>query len=181
MSKIFGDIRQIAFIVDDIDRAMGLWAETLGVGPFFVKRHIRFSDFVYRGQSGPSPEVSIALANSGYIQVELIQQHDDTPSIYREFIDAGRQGMQHVSSWTTTEEQQKKRTVLLEQGYTLAQECVIASSGVRLLYFDTEQGDGACMFEISDLKEPHHYARVMGIRSAHDAWDGQNPTEDVAQ
>ena len=90
MSKVFGEIRQLAFIVTDIDKAMNHWAETLGVGPFFIKRRITFSNFIYRGKPSASPSVSIALANSGYVQIELIQQHDDAPSIYREYLESPR-------------------------------------------------------------------------------------------
>jgi len=38
MSRKFGAIRQIAFIVRDLDAALRYWTETLGVGPFFVLR-----------------------------------------------------------------------------------------------------------------------------------------------
>jgi hypothetical protein len=31
----------------------------------------------------------------------LIQQLGDAPSFYKEFLDAGREGMQHISYWTT--------------------------------------------------------------------------------
>ncbi len=87
MSRTFGEIRQIAFVVEAPDAAMDYWAHGLGSGPFFVKRRIALSDYVYRGEAAESPRISIALANSGPLQVELIQQHDDRPSIYRELAD----------------------------------------------------------------------------------------------
>lgn len=79
MSKVFGEIRQLAFVVRDIDEAMKYWAQVLGVGPFFIKRKIEFSNYIYRGKPSISPQISIALANSGYVQIELIEQHDSTP------------------------------------------------------------------------------------------------------
>lgn len=174
MSKVFSEIRQLAFVVHDIDEAMNFWIERLGIGPFFIKRSITFDHFFYRGASSPSPTISLALANSGYIQIELIQQHDDTPSIFKEQLDSGQRGLQHVSAWLTTEGLIQKKDELLSKGYEIAQECVIPSSGVKLVYFSTEEGPGNFLFEISDLLEPGQYERVLGIKSAHEQWDGHS-------
>ena len=166
MSKLFGEIRQLAFVVDDINQAMDFWANTLGISPFFVKRNIRFDQYHYLGKPAESPTVSIALANSGFIQIELIQQHDNAPSIYKAFLDSKQKGLQHVSSWLTHQELLEKKAELLEKGYVIAQECVIPSSGVNLVYFATNDGPGNVVFEIADLMEPMHYERVLGIKSA---------------
>ena len=61
---------------------------------------VPIEDFRYRGE--PSPlEVSIALANSGALQIELIQQRNDAPSMYRDFLSReSRGGLHHVAYWT---------------------------------------------------------------------------------
>ena len=41
----------------------------------------------------------MAIANSGGLLIELIQQHDNSPTPYTGFVDAGRESLQHVSSW----------------------------------------------------------------------------------
>ena len=179
MSQVFGDIRQLAFIVKDIDSAMDYWARVLGIGPFFIKREIQFKDYEYRGKKGFSPTVSIALANSGFLQIELIAQHDDVASIYKEFLDSGQSGLQHVSSWLTSKALKEKTTLLLAQNYSIAQQCSIASSGVQLVYFECLDNPNNFMFEMSDLKEPGHYERVMGIKDAAQNWDGQKVTVEV--
>ena len=97
MSRFFGEIRQNGYVVRDIDAALAHWTGTLGVGPFFYFERVPIADFRYRGE--PSPvEVSIALANSGALQIELIQQRNDAPSMYRDFLRAGREeiGRAHV-------------------------------------------------------------------------------------
>jgi hypothetical protein len=154
VSHIFGEIRQIAFVVPDIDDAMDYWANMLGIGPFFVKRKLVLADFVYRGCPSVSPTISIALANSGFIQIELIQQHDDVPSIYSEFISGGRSGLQHVSSWVTRDEFDAQKKAFLSRGIPIAQEATISSGGVRLAYFDTERNGHGLIFEMADLNEP---------------------------
>ena len=76
MSRIFGDLLQIGFVVPDIEAAMQHWAERLGVGPWYYIERLDVPDFEYMGQ--PSPvELSLALANSGDMQIELIQQRNE--------------------------------------------------------------------------------------------------------
>jgi len=181
MSIKFGEIRQIAFVVRDIDLAMKYWSEVLGVGPFFIKRDISFEDYIYRGKPVSSPRVSIALANSGGLQIELVAQHDREPSIYREFLERGGEGLQHVSAWLTCEEFDRKRDDLLAEGYKIAQECTIASSGVRLVYFSTEDCPGGFIYEISDLRDERHYSRVLGIQQAAANWAGDCAVREVKQ
>ena len=95
MSRLFGSILQNGFVVRDIKAAMRHWIEVLEVGPWFYFEHIPFVDFRYKGELSPV-DVSLALANSGDFQVELIQQRNDAPSLYRDFIAAGHEGLQHV-------------------------------------------------------------------------------------
>ena len=40
----------------------------------------------------------MAIANSGGLLIELIQQHDNSPGPYTAFLDTGRESLQHVSS-----------------------------------------------------------------------------------
>ncbi|MGE0679867.1 MAG: VOC family protein [Candidatus Binatia bacterium] len=101
MSRLFGEMRQIAFVVRDLNQALRYWTETLGVGPFFLLRDFIPVDYRYGGEPAPAPHLTIALGFSGEFQVELIQQHDDNPSAYRDFLLSGREGFQHVSSWVT--------------------------------------------------------------------------------
>jgi Glyoxalase/Bleomycin resistance protein/Dioxygenase superfamily len=98
MSRVFGAIRQIGYIVPDIDASMNEWVKH-GVGPWFYLPKVSTDYFRYRGQDSPV-EMSIALANSGDVQIELIQQRNDAPSGYRDFLNAGRQGAQHLAYWT---------------------------------------------------------------------------------
>ncbi len=92
-----GAIRQIGYVVRDLDAAMQSWC-SLGVGPWLTMRNLEQPNCVYRGQPS-EPTVSIAFANSGPLQVELIQLHDDGPSIYREFLDAGHEGFHQLAWW----------------------------------------------------------------------------------
>jgi catechol 2,3-dioxygenase-like lactoylglutathione lyase family enzyme len=93
-----GPIRQVGYIVRDLDVAIASWC-SLGVGPWYTIREMPQPGCRYRGEPS-EPTISIGFANSGPMQIELIQQHGDTPSIYREFLDAGREGYHQLAWWT---------------------------------------------------------------------------------
>jgi hypothetical protein len=170
MSRIFGPVRQNGYVVRDIEAALRHWTTVLGVGPFFYFERAPITDFVYRG--APSPlEVSIALANSGDLQIELIQQRNDAPSMYRDFLAAGREGLQHVAYWTTTFEADLQRC--------LAARLVVGQSGVaggangRFVYFDTEAHPGTVV-ELSDASGAKG-AFFRYVAEAARGWDGSEP------
>ena len=169
MSRIFGEVRQNGYVVRDIEAAMKHWTEVLGVGPFFHIPELRTDTFFYRGEPS-SPRISIALANSGNLQIELIQQHDDAPSMYRDFLRAGHEGLQHVSSWEEDIDAVIARAEAA--GHRIAQSGSVAS-GVRFVYFDTELHPGT-VFEVSNLAGPFAVLPEM-IADAARGWDGSDP------
>jgi len=173
MSHIFGEIRQNGYVVRDIEAAMKHWSEVLGVGPFFYFPHLVAEEFIYEG--APSqPDLSIAIANSGDLQVELIQQHDDAPSMYRDFLAAGREGLQHVSSWAADLDATIAR--VCGAGHRVVQSGSLPG-GLRFAYFDTELHPGT-VFEISNLAGELAYIPEMVAEAARD-WDGTDPIRQI--
>ncbi len=169
MSRIFGDIRQNGYVVRDIEGAMRHWSATLGVGPWFYAERAPITDFTYRG--APSPiEVSIALANSGPLQLELIQQRNDAPSLYRDFLGAGHEGLQHIAYWT--EDFAADRARALAAGYRIGHEGRTGNYG-PFVYFDTETHPGTVV-ELSDIGGAKR--RLFDhIERAARGWDGAEP------
>src|SRR5688572_13724107 len=163
MSRLFGDVRQIGFVVRDIDAALKYWTEVLGVGPFFVFRDLQLESYLYMGKPSPPPSCHIALGNSGDLQVELIEQVGDEPSVYKDFLDAGKEGMHHVSSWLTGSEFDKTRTELLSTGTVLAQEGIVRGTDCRFAYFATDSSPGGIQYEISDLLTSSGYPIFEGF------------------
>jgi glyoxalase/bleomycin resistance protein/dioxygenase superfamily protein len=90
--------------------------------------------FTYAGRRYDDAHISIALANSGDVQLELIQQRCETPSMYRDFLAAGHEGMQHWSSWPENYDEIYQRA--LATGYTVGQEG--DSPRGRFVYFRNE-------------------------------------------
>ena len=146
------------------------WTEVLGVGPFFYFDAVPMQDFTYLGE--PSDiSVSIALANSGPLQIELIQQRNDAPSMYREFLAAGREGLQHVAYWTHEFDRDMDR--LLGQGYTVGQSGCVGGPDGHFVYFATEAHPGTVteLSEISGQKGKF----FEYIRETCANWDGGEP------
>jgi hypothetical protein len=172
MSRVFGEIRQNGYVVRDIEAAMGHWAEVLGIGPWFYVERAPLLDFTYRGE--PSPiEASIALANSGPLQVELIQQRNDAPSLYRDFLDAGREGLQHVAYWTETFAADRARHIAA--GYRVGHEGRTGEFG-PFVYYLTETHPGTVV-ELSDVAGPKKRLFETIAAAARD-WDGADPIRD---
>lgn len=174
MSRIFGNVRQNGYVVRDIDAAMKHWVEVMGVGPWFYIADVRTDWFTCRGVVS-DVKMSIALANSGDLQIELIQQRNDAPSLYREFLDAGHEGLQHMSYWTHDYQALYDRALSL--GYAVGHEGCIGGEKGRFAYFDTQAHPGT-IIEISDISG----AKGMMfdyIRQAAVDWDGSDPVRAV--
>jgi len=166
MSRIFGDVRQNGYVVADIEAAMKHWTEVLGVGPFFYFEEVPVANFQYRGRPS-NPLLSIALANSGELQIELIQQRNDAPSLYRDFRNAGHEGLQHLAYWTETFSADFERA--LGQGFQVGHSGEIGSDG-RFVYFATEHHPGT-VIELSEVSGPKG-AFFRHIAEAARGWDG---------
>ncbi|EAU45844.1 VOC family protein [Salipiger bermudensis] len=169
MSTLLGPIRQLGYVVDDIEAGMKYWSETMGVGPWFYNPQVPIEDYLYDGQSY-QPHNSVALANSGAMQVELIQTRNDVPSMYRDYMQKGLRGLQHVAFWTTDYETDLQR--MLERGFTVKMSGCVGQNG-RFAYFAEEHHPGTCI-ELSEVLGPKGTMFDM-IRTASEGWDGSDP------
>lgn len=85
---------QIAFVVTDIRKAILHW-NAMGVGPFLLLPHLALEQVIYQSRT-TNPDISLAIAYQGHMQIELIQQHNSADSIYMDFLkDNPNGGMQH--------------------------------------------------------------------------------------
>lgn len=169
MSRFFGNIAQIGYVVHDIHASMEHWVRH-GVGPWFYVDDVPTDFFRYRGVDS-DVKMSVALANTGDIQIELIQQRNDAPSMYKDFLDAGHHGAQHIAYWTTDYQDLYDR--VLQAGYRVAQEGSIGGAQGRFAYLDNEFEPGT-VIEISDISGPKGQMFAY-IRDVAASWDGTDP------
>ncbi len=169
-----GPIRQNGYVVHDMERALHHWTTVLGVGPFYYIEKVDLDWFTHRGQS-QNPHLSIALSNSGPLQIELICQRDDTPTTYIEFLAAGEEGLQHVAYWS--EDYQGDYDALVAAEFTIGQEGQIGGAQGRFSYFDS-CGHRGTVLELSDMSGPKGEF-FDHIRTTCDNWDGKRPIRPV--
>lgn len=151
---------------------MQSWVE-LGVAPWFVIRGLPMRA-IYRGEPCETM-LSLALSNSGDLQVELIQQEDDTPSIFTEFLASSGPGYHQLAYWT--EDFNATMGAVAEAGWP-----VLWSGGegfgVRFAYVEPPNSP-ATIVEISELTDAT-VASSAFIRDAAASWDGSDPIRELA-
>ena len=174
MSRIFGAVCQNGYVVRDIHAAMDHWIKVMGVGPWFYIERVKTDYFRHRGKDSDM-QMSVAIANFGDLQIELIQQLNDAPSMYKEFLDGGREGLQHMSYWSRDYQGLYDRALSL--GYRVGHEGQIGGEQGRFAYFDTE-GHPGTVIEISDISggKGRFFERV---KQAAMNWDGSDPIRAV--
>ena len=166
MQRTFGPVMQNAFVVGDLDAALNHWIDKMGVGPFYVFQHIKFQDIFFRGEPS-SVDMTAAIAYWGDVQIELIKQHDDQPSIYREFLAKGQRGMQHMGVITPNLDEHLSR--LRPLGITPVQWGSMPT-GMRFAYVSSDFHPGGMVELIEAGPIITDYFKQM--RDAAEHWDG---------
>ena len=154
------DFFQIAYLVNDIEASCQRWTDLFGAGPFVVAPHHRTDEFSYRGTDAEA-DVSYAFGYLGDMMIQFIQQHDDTPSIYRDMYAAGQEGYHHHGVLVNDYAGEKQR--LLDMGFALA--CELHADNVDACYIDTRSVTGG--FTEIHADPPHILAAFAGWRRAH--------------
>jgi hypothetical protein len=162
-----GQIMQLAYAPADIEAATAFWTGTMGVGPFFVLPHVKLDRQSYRGAPADI-DFSIRIAYWGELQIELVQQHNDAPSIYRE--PAAQNGLHHVCMMV--DDMAPARALCVAGGLAVVQEVFVPGGG-EAIYVDTGGGPGT-MVEI--LKTgPGGIEFFAFVRETAREWDGSAP------
>lgn len=161
-------IVQMAWIVDDLETAMQKWLRTTKIGPFYVFSHAKIENCIYRGQPAIL-ESSAALAQAGPVQIELIQQHSDGPSAYRDIVAAGQTGFHHVATFCPDFD--AAVADYLAKGKVLATEGSFGD--MRFAYVDSRDDSGS-MIELIEAKESIQSVFATVAKAAEN-WNGQDP------
>jgi hypothetical protein len=160
-----GSIRQTAFVVRDIEAAASEWVDRYGIGPWFIGE-MDFPDTVYRGKK-TRLHAKGGLAQSGDMQIELIEPDLSIPSVYTEFLDAGGTGVHHVCYWCNLD---TARTHFGANGSAQVQ----GGIALRLEFLYMEGFAGFPYIEFID-PDPEQLARFRKIADAAVDWDGTDP------
>ena len=166
MEKLYGPIMQMGFVVDNFEIPIKHWTEKLNVGPFFILEHLDLKDFHYRGNKSDI-DFSVAISFSGDMQIELIKQHCDTPSIYNEFSEIKRGDLHHICRLTPDINNDIK--ILENQGYKNIQDGETEDGGIKFAYLDAQENYGSIL-ELAELAE-ENLALTEAMKNASKNWD----------
>jgi hypothetical protein len=160
---------QMAYVVADIEESMARFSRDLRVGPWFLLDRFSGDDPEYRGSSSEAA-VTLAMAFSGHMQIELLQPLDDHPSVYRETIDDHGYGFHHWGVGSRDFDGDVERYAA--QGHELAFRAGVPTGG-SIGFVDTK-GALPGFIEVIELGEvmeevfTRYYAASLG-------WDGSDP------
>lgn len=165
-----GSVMQVAYVVNDLEKAVQKWSKTLNIGPWLIMENFPAENMLYRGDP-TDLDITIALAFSGSMAFELILQNDDSPSVYNEqrvFEDEGL--FHHWAIATETFDDDVKRYG--EQGFEVAfYGEVVPVGGLRYAYLDTKRSLGG-MIELIETGPPFEEL-FNSIKVASKNWDGK--------
>lgn len=164
-------IIQSAHTTPDIEKSMTHWTANLNIGPWFLFEHFQFQWIKYRG-APCELDVTVALASSGGMIFELIQQNDSNPSVYREVQESRGFGFHHWAVAARPEEYDAVIAAHVKAGNALALEAAVAI-GARAAYIDTMNVLGG-MIEIIEVTPAVEGLFTM-IQQASVGWDGAAP------
>jgi len=168
-----GTVMQLAYVPKDMDAALRYWTETMGVGPFFKIPNIAVTAAKYKGEPA-NIEFSVYIAYWGDIQIELIEQYNNAPSIYSTWRDAGHESVHHVC--IVVDNMEEARRVSAEAGAVVMQEVWLPNGG-EAIYVDAGGGPGSLIEMI--CFPPENYAFFDMMRDAAREWDGSDPVRVV--
>ena len=162
-------IIQMAYVVKNIHEAMNRWVNDLKVGPWFLLEHFSGEDAKYRGQPSKA-DCALAMSFAGHMMIELIEQYNDAPSVYRETIEKRGYGFHHWGVATSNFDRDVER--YRAQGSELAFFARVPSGG-RVGYMDTTSYLPG-MVELIELGAA--FDPIFGrIYRATIGWDGKDP------
>jgi len=164
-----GRLIQTAFITKDIHASMREMTRIMGIGPWFLRERGVFPRQIYRGQPSTTA-LAIAMGYAGDMQFEIIQQLDDSPSVYREVAERSGYGLHHFG--VAAEDYAASVAHYSKAGFTLAYEAEVAH-GARVGYFDTHSALPA-MIEVIEFR-PATRGMFETFRDAARDWDGHDP------
>jgi hypothetical protein len=168
MSRLFGPVRQLGYVTRDAFASMRLLNERAGIGPwyFFESRMaIQFEE------QRSDVDVVVAFANSGGLQIELIEQRDDAPTAFREALEtfSGLHAVHHQAFWPS--DYDRSIDAALRAGLRVLQTIEVPRGRVTYWRGDAPQD---LVLELAESTEGRQRTRDL-VAAAACGWDGSEP------
>lgn len=169
-----GTLIQTAFVSADIRATMAEMTRAMKIGPWFLREHGVFAGQFYRGQPATTA-LSIAMGYAGDMLFEIIQQLDDSPSVYRDVVAQRGFGLHHFG--VASDDFEGACSHYAAEGFEQVYVAEVAN-GARVAYFDTF-GRLPAMIEVIEHL-PATRAMFARFKAAADHWDGTESVRPLA-
>lgn len=175
MSRFYGTLFQHGYVVADVEASVKQWAETMGIGPFFVyPTPIPFQVLkVWGKEVSHQIHKRVVMGYSGPVQIELIEPTSE-PSPYLDFLNSRGEGLQHFGF--LCDDFDAQIAAAEARGMVRAMEGYQAAS--RMCYLCDPAKPDAPMMELVDLK-PERRHMFDRMREPSVGWDGSDPLRNL--
>ena len=160
-------IVQNAYVVQNLEQKCQELYDQFDIGPFVLAENLELAEHRYRGRSAETVILDAAFAQSGDLNIEIIQVKSSGDNAFYDMFPTGS-GFHHVAYFCDRYGEERDRLIGL--GYPVASEFSIGE-GIEVCYVDTRPMFGH-MVELypKDGLLLGLYEKVRNIR---DSWDGQ--------
>jgi hypothetical protein len=172
MSIKFGPIFHLGYAVPDLDKTIDYMSRVMGIGPFFIERHVTGDNeqYVYKGKP-IEQDVTVAHAFTGEMDIELICPNIYKPSPIVDYLAKHPEGgVQHLGvlidsdKWQTTLADPEVKSRMVLEGF---------SGSIRLAFMDGFSM-GATPLELIEAT-PEIRQKFARLKQMCAAWDGTEP------
>lgn len=172
------EIQQTAFVVRNIEESIRHWTTFLAAGPFYLTR----PDIGAQTYRGAPTKVDVTMAHGflGDTWIELIEQHNDAPSAYRDGLPAPEDipVAGHFNHYLMKhEDYDRDYRRFLDAGAEVCFDAV--TTGGRFCYLDARKSMGCHVELVEDLSG--FMPIVARVREAHRDWDGSRPLRNLEE
>lgn len=169
--KLFTNLVQLSYLVDDVEAAASGWSQATGIGPWFFAERMEITDYRYRGRPASTAAVSVAMTYVGSVQLELIRPARDAgPTLFDEFIHAARMPAMHHAAFMEPDYDLTYRGAI-DRGFVVAHEGDTYRG--RLVYFENPALPGAIV-ELCEAT-PERVRVYEAMQRICSTWDGTQP------
>lgn len=167
VTPVLGEAMQVAYLVRDMDAMLRTWTEVLRVGPFVELTSVPPVDGNYYG-TPTRPHLRMAWSFMGTTQIAVLQQLNDAPGPYTDFLKSGREGIEHIGYWPR--DAAVARAHLESHGL---KRCYEVKTGGGVVYYDPPPGMDA---RIAVIEPSESRDRIYGVlKGLVRGWDGDRP------
>ena len=161
------EIVQNCYVVRDLEAGCERFHRLFGIGPFVGGTVSELGNHFHRGHRAPPIVLRSVFAQSGTLNIELVELRSGAPSAFHDAYPNGNEGMHHVAVFCDDYEGERDR--LVNAGVPIASEFTL-SFGPSICYLDTRTTLGH-MLELCPENEIIR-DRYRQARDAANDWDG---------